>query len=176
MVRTVYQHPEQLEQRGLSLYFIDDDQAGERFKHGQRRREPTHVHRIFQIEVRGRLLLSDHPCHGGLAALPWTQQGNNRMDRQLTVDVGDNGGPWNKHDLIIILENPKVKFGFSRFKLPIAQLIHNVGKIEDRPVVGGHDQGHAFGADDAAQQGEQIPPGCRVEFAGRFIRQQETRT
>jgi hypothetical protein len=53
---------------------------------------------------------------------------------------------------------------------------HNVDKIEDRPVVGGHDQGHAFGADDAAQQGEQIPPGCRVEFAGRFIRQQETRT
>jgi hypothetical protein len=42
------------------------------------------------------------------------------MDRQLTVDVGDNGGPWNKHDLIIILENPKVKFGFSRFKLPVS--------------------------------------------------------
>jgi hypothetical protein len=66
------------------------------------------------------------------------------MDRQLTVvlgddggpwnkhrhpqhvhlfffrDVGDNGGPWNKHSLIIILENPKIKFGFSRFRLPVS--------------------------------------------------------
>jgi hypothetical protein len=81
----VGQHSQDREQVGAPLDLVDDDEAGERLEGGAGLIQPGEAHRVFEVEVVGRVLGKQLASQGGFARLARPGQHGDR--------AADEGGP-----------------------------------------------------------------------------------
>jgi len=87
IVGPVNQHPEQFEEVGSSLNFVDDYQTGEFFQCPHGCRQSADVHSVFEIKIGGWFTLRDLPRKCGFAALARTQEGCNWVNAEGSINA-----------------------------------------------------------------------------------------
>ena len=80
----IHQNPEQFEQVGPALDFVDNDQPRKSLQRPQRRIQPTDINRVLKIEIGAWFALRDHPRKGCLAALTRTQKSRDGVNAENT--------------------------------------------------------------------------------------------
>jgi hypothetical protein len=84
---TVYQNPEQFEEVGPALDFIDDHQPREFLQSPQRCIQPTDINRVLKVEIGAWFVLRDHLRQSCLAALARTQKGCDWVNAENTSNA-----------------------------------------------------------------------------------------
>ena len=90
----IHQNPEQCEQVGTALDFIDNDQPREFLQSHQRRIQPADINRVLKVEIGTRFVLRDHPRKRCLAALARPQKSRDRVNAENTVNALERVRTW----------------------------------------------------------------------------------
>ena len=83
---SVDQDPQEREQFGPALHFIDDDDARNGLQRRHRLVEAGEVERVFKVEVAGRVGRNDLPRQSRLSALPRAHDGDDRSAGKCVSD------------------------------------------------------------------------------------------
>jgi len=100
VLRPIYQNPQQCEQVGSSLNFVDDHQSGKFLQRPHGSGQTADVNRVFKVEIGARLALCDHPSERGLPALARAKKGRYRMDPEDSGNAVECMRTWNHNDIL----------------------------------------------------------------------------
>jgi len=101
------QNPQQFKKGGLTLNLIYHHEPREALKSSHGNRKAPNVSRVFQVKVRACLLLGNHSCQRGLAALTGAKKGSDWMDAESALNLVDC--PWALYHMFMI----SLKIGMS---------------------------------------------------------------